>query len=383
MLAKTVNLWKSQNFKPAQTFATGGKRTKSKRSKIEFKEWSYNYTLYKQIKKMDYMSADNVYPMNLPLRFKYQYTGSTHIPHEVKYRKLDDIIRFDICTGNQILVNMKNFEHFRSIEKANSFHFLTKTPGACEHGDWENHEIVQKAIENVITSFEWFKTLEFALIVNAFEALGIRNEEFWKKVASDRGFKKHHPKLMGDHFAFVFLPLMKTEYITEETKDEMLDLMPRELENMSLDLVTQCFDATVQAGAQNDHNWHYHFYIYFRNKNYEFGPRNYVTIIKDQVKIEFYDEPDWWNNHFLPGIDMFMHQVVEEDACLDLISALELITHNDVETKGYIDKQKARIGYITTKYKLLESAKFHNMVQTDIAYYMEKEKLKLQQANAE
>jgi len=33
-----------------------------------------------------------------------------------------------------------------------------------------------------------------------------------------------------------------------------------------------------------------------------------------------------------------MHQVVEEDACLDLISALELITHNDVETKGYIDK---------------------------------------------
>jgi len=153
--------------------------------------------------------------------------------------------------------------------------------------------------------------------------------------------------------------------------------MPRELAKMSEYYITECFDQTVKNGLLNDHNWHYHFYIYFRNKHYEFGPKNYAKIIKGLVKIEFYDEPEWWNDHFLPGIDMFMHNVVDEGVCKDLIFSLESVPDGNIDTRNYIDKLKARIGYINTKYRLIEDAKFHNMVTNDLRFYKEKEKLRL------
>lgn len=50
---------------------------------------------------------------------------------------------------------------------------------------------------------------------------------------------------------------------------------------MSVTNITKCFEATVKENLLNDHNWFYHFYIYFRNKNYEFGPVNYSIIIRN------------------------------------------------------------------------------------------------------
>jgi hypothetical protein len=157
----------------------------------------------------------------------------------------------------------------------------------------------------------------------------------------------------------------------------MADYMPRELEKMSNHYITECFDQTVKNDLLNDHNWHYHFYLYFRNKNYEFGPKNYAKIIKNLVKIEFYDEPEWWNDHFLPGIDMFMHNVTDENVCKDLILALECVAEGNIETKSYVAKLKARVGYINTKFRLIEDAKFHNMVTSDLRFYKEKERLRL------
>jgi len=95
------------------------------------------------------------------------------------------------------------------------------------------------------------------------------------------------------------------------------------------------------------------------------------------VKIDFYDEPEWWNEHFLTGIDKFMHLIVEEDVCQDLITSLEMVQSYEIDTKGYLGKLKARVAYINTKYRLIEDSKFHNIVRNDIAYYAEKEKVRL------
>ena len=146
---------------------------------------------------------------------------------------------------------------------------------------------------------------------------------------------------------------------------------------MSNTACAQCFNACVENDLLNDHNWYYHFYIYFRNRNYHFGAENYATIIKNLVKIDFYDEPEWWNEHFLPGIDKFMHNVIDEGVCEDLIFAIEQINSKEIDTDGYIKKLKARTIYINTKYKSIEESKFVNIIKNDLAYYKEKEKLRL------
>merc|ERR1712216_438422 len=114
-----------------------------------------------------------------------------------------------------------------------------------------------------------------------------------------------------------------------------------------------------------------------------FGPENYVKIIHKLVKIEFYYEAEWWNAHFLPGIDMFMHNVVDEENCRDLIAALKTVDSAEIETESYIQKLEARIGYINTKYRLIEDSKFHNMIMNDLNLYREKEILRLQKQNSQ
>lgn len=78
-----------------------------------------------------------------------------------------------------------------------------------------------------------------------------------------------------------------------------------------------------------------------------------------------------------------MHLIVDEDVCQDLIRELESVNHYEIETKGYLNKLKARVAYVNTKYKLIEESKFHNIVKNDIAYYLEKEKVRLAKLNFE
>jgi len=162
--------------------------------------------------------------MKIKLKDSFVYTGKQNIPHEAKYQ-ISDLIRFEMLTGNQILLNMKNYEYFRNSEKAYCWFYLSKTKGSNLY-DWDSHELASNAIENTIKHINEFSSQEFALIVNAFEVLKIKNEEFWSHVG--KNFKKHHPSLLGDHFSYVFLPLINSEYVGDNLKEEMVDLMPRE-----------------------------------------------------------------------------------------------------------------------------------------------------------
>ena len=84
-----------------RAFAQGATRKRSKKSKREFYEWSYYWTLRRRIKKFDYMSPDLTFPMNIKLKDKFVYTGKQKLPYETQY-KIDDKIRFESLTGNQI-----------------------------------------------------------------------------------------------------------------------------------------------------------------------------------------------------------------------------------------------------------------------------------------
>ena len=76
-------------------FAQGARRKKSKRSKEEYFEWSYNWVRNRRLKHFDYQKRGLSFPMNIRYRERWIYTGRRNIPHDKK-ATITDLIRFEI-----------------------------------------------------------------------------------------------------------------------------------------------------------------------------------------------------------------------------------------------------------------------------------------------
>ena len=97
-------------FKPSQPRS----KAKSRSKRIKFFESKPH--LFKKVAKLKIpdFSKPLLYPVNIPIRYRYVYRPTRTLPK----LSVHDYLNFKNMTGNEILLNLENAEHLRSGELA-------------------------------------------------------------------------------------------------------------------------------------------------------------------------------------------------------------------------------------------------------------------------
>lgn len=64
----------------------------------------------------------------------------------------------------------------------------------------------------------------------------------------------------------------------------------------------------------SEYNWHYHFHLNFWKLGNQLEIEGYARTIKKFIEIDYFDQPEFWNVEYLPGLDIAMQKC--EDANL-------------------------------------------------------------------
>lgn len=352
-------------------------KSKAKGDKQKLADPDY-YKGVTKLVKYDYKAKDLVFPINVPLKFKTVYSPKKNY---LRTPKGQDFLPFQRMSGNEILLNMQNLDHFRNEEVMSCLDHLIRVPGATEI-DWNNHELFQKLIHRVTKCFSQFKSEQIGEFLRIFKKLGIKHEPFWNLVESR--FMEMHPSLKGRHFAAFFLHLMETESVPDSMKVELCKLLPRELGRFNQEDLAKAFTLVIKYDLLSDHLWHNHFHILFWRRTLWLGLKSMAEIIDGMVKIDYLQEVEWWNQSFLPAIDYFVDKLTEPKTADQLIESLKNLeaAQPEIEVKSYIKKLNDRVHYLNTQHVVYQNAQFYKMVLADLEYFKQKQLAELEHQSA-
>lgn len=348
----------------------GVARAKSKSGRMkQYAKQPDLFRLTKKVRRFDFRKPDVSFPINIQMKLRYRYSPTKNIDMTPPST---DLINFKRMTGNEILLNMQNAAHFRDQEVIECLRCFLLQDGVYDH-DWEENELFQHFLKRITSKFSGFTSENKAVLIRTFKKLKIKNPDFWQMAFKQ--FMLIHPSLKGKYFGYFFVDLLSRPDCSEELKVEMTKLLPRELETFSANDITASFKIVVDNDLLNERLWHNHFHIIFWRKPRFLRLENFPTLIDYMVKIDYLEETDWWNNSFLPNIDYYLNKSVKVEPLAELIASLERLNAAapQIETQSYVKKLNERIVYLKTKYVLLQTAQFHNMVQQDLEYYKEKQ----------
>ena len=97
-------------------------------------------------------------------------------------KKSHDFIDFRTLTGNEILYNLQNAQHFRPFEYSNSFLNLGLKKGAPAGYDWESNPFVQTALQHGKAKLPQFNCKVLTSLAHAWHRLGIKDPEAWRLI---------------------------------------------------------------------------------------------------------------------------------------------------------------------------------------------------------
>ncbi len=96
------------------TFKPNQPRSKAKSRSKRIKFYESKPHLFKKVAKLKIpdFSKPLLYPINIPIRYRYVYRPTKTLPKLSAH----DFLNFKNMTGNEILLNLENAEHLRSGE---------------------------------------------------------------------------------------------------------------------------------------------------------------------------------------------------------------------------------------------------------------------------
>lgn len=352
-------------------------KSKRKNDKCKQAYPDYYQTISKLVK-TDYAAKDLTFPMKVPLKFKTIYSPKKDY---LRTPKSQDWMPFHKMSGNELLLNLQNVDHFRNEEVLDFLNHLIRVPKALEI-DWNEHELFQGLINRVTKHFSAFKSEQIAEILRIFKKLKIKDESFWHLI--EKRFMALHPSLKGRHFAAFFLHLMEAESTSDELRLELCKLLPRELGRFNQEDLANAFTLVIKHDLLSDHMWHNHFHILFWRRTLWLGLKNIATIIDGMINIDYLQEIEWWNESFLPAIDYYVNDLTDASAATALIDSLNRLEEAQpaIEVKSYIKKLRERTNYLNTQYIVLQNAHFYKMVLSDLEYYKQKQLAELEHPQA-
>lgn len=110
---------------------------------------------------------------------KLKYNPQLNLKPSVPPSKTHDFIDFRTLTGNEVLYNLQNAQHFRPYEYSNAFLALGTKKGAPVGYEWEKNAFVQTALAEGKRKIPQFTCKVLTSLAHAWGRLGIKDPELW------------------------------------------------------------------------------------------------------------------------------------------------------------------------------------------------------------
>ena len=160
--------------------------------------------------------------------------------------------------------------------------------------DWNNHEWITGIVNHMTGFANGMSVHEVSYTTIIGHRFSIKNLEFW--AAMEMAVKKTQHRYQPKGFGYVYTTFLNNpERGSQELRELLASRLPRTLWKMPLNLIVECFRATLKAGLMNEHLFDNHFYVLFWRRNRQFGPHNYSSIIEGMIEYKYkvYPKPDF------------------------------------------------------------------------------------------
>ncbi|EGR34585.1 hypothetical protein IMG5_006460 [Ichthyophthirius multifiliis] len=332
----------------------------------KYKSQPEKYRLTSRIRNIDLTKPNLVFPLNIPLKFRYIYRPQKH-PINVAFH---DYINFKLLSGNEILLYLEQYKNLRPSELCSALIELSRREGSSDI-DWNKHEWVNQTIQHVKQMLPQYSSSVVTYIIIAIQRLKIEDDELWNKIQTQ--VEKCYPKFNHKAFGYCFIAFLEKENrCTEEFKNKLQELLPIHLHQMTPNHVTQCFELCIQNNLLNEYLFEQHFHMLFWRRNVWFGPENIAKMLTIYPKLNFVDNINFFEDAIFANIPKIMNQLNENNTkmLIDAINGLQS-KYPDLKDGKILKTLNSHLVFCQTKLKTIENAKFYNIVLNDFQKYRE------------
>ncbi|KAL4433386.1 hypothetical protein ABPG74_017490 [Tetrahymena malaccensis] len=355
----------------------GFKRTNASqklRQKIKYRSSRPDkFKLVSKLGKFDLTKPNLSFPISIPLKLKYVYQPQKHAPHLPTH----DFINFKTMTGNEILLNLENYENLRASEICGALIELSKREGH-EEINWNEHEWVAATTEHVSKMIPTYTPSVVCYLMVAFQRLRITHEKLWKNLTF--AIEKTIHKFNAKSFAYTYIAYLEdTNRSSEEFRKKLVELLPIHLHQMNPNQLTRCFELTFERGYMNEYLFEQHFHVLYWRRNVWFGVNNIIKVLEIYPKLNFVDDCEFFEGAILANIPKVKSQLNEQNTkvLIDAIQALEP-KYPDLKLNSTLKFLNTHLTFCQTKLKAIENSKFYKIVLNDFEYYKIKESQRLE-----
>ena len=327
------------------------------------------------LKKFDFGQENLQFPIHLPIaRRRFFRVKRTHLQKNTRTEKN---MSFAGMTGNQILLTLMDFQYLTQVELVEGFKALSNISQSSKI-DWNEHEVVLDCLDKIYEIKDSLSFDSYLDLLIAFDKLDIQDQDMYQLFY--QLFPKMNGRLKRDNFGKVYNILMKRGSLTDEEKKAYTEILPRELASMKPLTQVQAFELVVDNELLSEYNWHYHFHLNFWKLGNQLEIEGYARTIKKFIEIDYFDQPEFWNVEYLPGLDIAMQKCEDANLIKQLINVLAQAhkINNSIEVYSYIRKLEERANFVEFKLPMIKSGSFLGMVKKDLQYYEQKERLDLE-----
>eukprot|EP01017_Pseudomicrothorax_dubius_P041950 TRINITY_DN6780_c0_g2_i4.p2 TRINITY_DN6780_c0_g2~~TRINITY_DN6780_c0_g2_i4.p2 ORF type:complete len:394 (-),score=106.76 TRINITY_DN6780_c0_g2_i4:2936-4117(-) len=345
-------------------------RAKSRRERI--KHYESRPDLFQKtplIKPPDFYRPDLVFPYNVRIRYRYLFKPKKSL----LLKPVSDFLNFKNMTGNEILLNLENAQHFRPSELAGALVELGKRPGA-DAVDWNGHEWIQNVVEIVKKDSAQYRPRVVSALALALHRLRINDEELWKRLDAAATKGVHILKPLG--FASVAIAMLEPPSRASPTlRARLQQIAPFAVPKLSPPHFAHVFQLFEDNQLINEELFEDFFLMSVWRRNTFYGPKYYPSLIRTLLQRKFWDDTRWWQEEFLPTIEDLYERVDDEEVGKDLAAALiELHQANPkIIVAPYLEQLAKRTLFVQTRMKTAKANTLWAIVKADLEYYTKKE----------
>ena len=218
-----------------------------------------------------------------------------------------DYINFKRMSGNEILLNLDNYENLSNSEIVSGLLELGKRDPGNEH-DWNYHPITYKCIRDFKERAHAFNYKHILQMAVALDRLHITDQQAWQKSAQH--FLRMLHKYKGRHFA-TMLDLYDKEFLDKEGEsyikfkkyndpaffERIVALLPMHIPFLNASELIRTLEVLVRRNLGSERLFNNYIYLRIERNVLKYSVRNYCRMIRAIADKQFTEDPVFWNDY--------------------------------------------------------------------------------------
>lgn len=216
---------------------------------------------------------------------------------------IHDFLNFKDMTGNEILLNMENHEHFVITELLGSLHELgqRKTPNKV---DWMTHPIVVSAMKHLKEKIYGLTAKQLAQVPIILDKLKWTDKQMWQST-SENILRLLH-KYRGRDMAY-FLDLFDRDFLDEEGEpymkfqrtddvffERIVALLPMYLPHFNKPQLIRTFAILTKRGLGSERLFNNYIYLQIERQMLSFTGSQYCKILRILSDKGYQEDKVFW-----------------------------------------------------------------------------------------